>query len=851
MDPGASLTLFNESWYRQSGPDFDGDAFAHFSRFGWHEGRDPHPLFSVNFYLEQLAKPLDESENPLAHFVAFGARNGLNPHPLFDTTFYMSRYADSLEGLDPLTHYLLRGGAAQYDPHPLFATTYYLKTNPDVEASGINALFHYASHGSDEPHRQPHPLFDAQMYAERRGLAKNVNPLADFLLRLRRVSKLSPADDPECSAIVLNLNKSVLTLQCIVDALETQDARTLEIVVVDNGSRPDDFAFLAELIPPAVRLIRLSTNRYFGEGNNIGVEASRGRLLLFLNNDAFVERSTIRSLAAVLEEFPDAGAVGPKLIFPDGRIQEAGGLVSPDGTVTQRGKFLPTHRGWYPSTEPVDYISASCLLMRRTDFDRVAGFDLAWDPAYYEDVDICLKLLLLGKRTYYCGDATVTHIENATSSDSSHGLRLNTVVEVNREKFISRWYDFLASGRDRSRAKVTLPPPAGGGYKRPLSRLAVLYTPYPLYPGGGERYMLTLAQALSQHYRTVVITPERYSSYRFRTIAGELNLDLSSVELLSLAEIGTVASCDLFIAMGNQVLPPIRAIGRRKIFVCQFPFPMHANHVGSAWGTLEDYDRVIVYSQFAAQHFGERAKAISNRVPPITVLAPPVPTYYSASSPKRVLGNILSVGRFTLEGHCKRQDTMIDAFKLLVERSGREDLELNLVGTVPPEPQARDYLRDLRERARDFRVQFHLSVPLAALGDLYQRASLYWHATGYMVWEKFFPERLEHFGISVVEAMSAGALPLVCANGGPAELVADGVTGFHWRSEAELAEKSLYALNLPTEQSERMRSEAQREARIFEPFKFESNFLALLEEGTLVAPQFFAFPVESPLAAGG
>lgn len=838
MEPGASLSLFHEAWYRQNGPDFDGDAFAHFASFGWRTGRDPHPLFSVSFYLAQLAKPLEDGEDPLSHFMALGARDGLNPHPLFDTTFYMLHYADSLQGLDPLTHYLTRGGAEQYDPHPLFSTAYYLKMNPDVEASGINALFHYATHGNDEPYRQPHPLFDARMYAQRRGLAKGVNPLADFLLRLRQVSKLRAADDPQCSAIVLNLNKSVLTLQCIVDALETQDARMLEIVVVDNGSRPDDFAFLARLIPAAARLIRLSTNRYFGEGNNIGVEASRGRLLLFLNNDAFLEPSTIRSLSAVLEEFPDAGAVGPKLIFPDGRIQEAGGLVSPDGTVTQRGKFLPTHREWYPSTEPVDYVSASCLLMRRTDFDRVAGFDLVWDPAYYEDVDICLKLLLLGKRTYYCGDATVTHIENATSSDSSHGLRLNTVVEVNREKFISRWYDFLAYGRDRSRAKVTLPPETGGGYKRPLSRLAVLYTPYPLYPGGGERYMLTLAQALSQHYRTVVMTPERYSSYRFRTIAQELNLDLSSVELLPMSEIAMVANCDLFIAMGNQVLPPIRAMGRRKIFVCQFPFPMHVNHVGAAWGTLEDYDRVIVYSQFAAYHFHERAKAISRRVPPVTVLAPPVPTYYSALPRERLPGNILSVGRFTPEGHCKRQDTMIDAFKLLVERSGREDLELNLVGTVPPEPEARDYLRDLHARAHDFRVHFHLSVPVAALGDLYQRATLYWHATGYMVWEKFFPERLEHFGISVVEAMSAGALPLVCANGGPAELVADGVTGFQWRSETELAEKSLYALNLPADRSEWMRSEAQRQARLFEPFKFESNFLALLDAWKLVAPHF-------------
>lgn len=845
-----SHPLFSESWYRENGPSFEGDAFAHFVRFGWRENRDPHPLFDVKFYLDQLAKPLKEGDDPLSHFVKFGARKGLSPHPLFDTTFYMSRYADTLGGVDPLTHFLLRGAAAEYDPHQFFSTSYYLKTNPDVEASGMNALLHYASHGADELHRQPHPDFHARLYAQRRGLAKGTNPLVDFLVRLRTVSKLSPFKEPQCSAIVLNLNKSLLTLQCVVDALYTHEDQALEIVVVDNGSRPDEFALLAGLLPPAARLVRLSTNRYFGEGNNIGVEVARGSLLLFLNNDAFLEPSTLRALCVVLEEFPDAGAVGPKLIFPDGRLQESGGMVSPDGAVTQRGKFLPSHQDWYQATEAVDYVSAACLLMRRTDFDRVGGFDLAWDPAYYEDVDICLKLLLLEKRTYYCGDATVVHIENATSSDSSHGLRLNTVVEVNRDKFISRWYDFLASGRTRSRAPAVLPPVASARYKRPLSHLAVLYTPYPLYPGGGERYLLTLAQALSQHYRTVVVTPELYSSYRLRTIAHELNLNLSNVELLPRSEITTVANCDLFISMGNQVLPPIRAMGRRSIFICQFPFPMHVNHISDAWATLEGYDQVIVYSQFAAEHFHERARKISHHVPPVVVLAPPVPAYDSPSGYERQDGNILSVGRFTPEGHCKRQDIMIDAFKRLVEQSGRSDLELNLAGTVPPDPGARDYLRDLRGRARGFPINFHLSVPPSALAILYQRASLYWHATGYLVWETFFPERLEHFGISIVEAMSAGALPLVCANGGPAELVAEGATGFHWRSESELVEKTLTALSLSDEPLKLMRSQAQRQARLFEPFKFESKFLSLLDKSKLVAPEFLEFAAAPALLTG-
>lgn len=849
MEPTNGL-LFDESWYRQQSQDFTGDATAHFANVGWREGRDPHPLFNVNYYLEQLENELGEDENPLGHFITFGAQRGLNPHPLFDTKFYMSRYADSLAGLDPLTHYLLHGSASSNDPHPLFSTAYYLSSNPEVAASGINPLLHYSIHGGDALHRQPHPFFDSQMYAQRRGLARGVNPLADFLLRLRTVSRLARQNSPDCSVIVLNLNKCVLTLQCVVDALESQDTE-LEIIVVDNGSQPDDFTFLSQWIPPAVRLIRLSTNRYFGEGNNIGVEASRGQLLLFLNNDAFVEPSTIQSLRSALAGFPDAGAAGPKLTYPDGRIQEAGGIVGPDGSIIQRGKHLDNLRQRYAVTERVDYVSAACLLMRRRDFDQVGGFDLVWDPAYYEDVDICLKLLLLGKYTYYCAEARVTHIENATSTDPSHGLRLNTVVEVNREKFIARWSDFLESGRDPNRATITLPP-KGIRHVQSLPRLAVLYTPYPLYPGGGERYLLTIAQALSAHFRTIVVTPERYSMYRLRTIAHELNLNLSTVQLLPRSEIASVAECDLFISMGNEVLPPIPAMGRRKIYICQFPFPMHVHHVAGAWNTLEDYDQVIVYSQFSANHFYERATLVSRNIPPLAVLAPPVPTYSSSLPLERFGGSILNVGRFTSGGHCKRQDSLIEAFRLLVERSNRNDLELNLVGAVPPDAEARDYLRGLRERARNLPVRFHLNVPPGTLWELYQRASLYWHATGYMVWEKFFPERMEHFGISVVEAMSAGAVPFACANGGPVELIADGCNGFLWRSEAELVEKSLAALAMSATQLTQMRSEAQRRARHFEPFRFEYNFFALLDDKELAFQPSLITPMTLPrIEVGG
>jgi GT2 family glycosyltransferase/glycosyltransferase involved in cell wall biosynthesis len=820
--------LFDEQWYRNGGPPFDGDAYEHFGTVGWREGRDPHPLFDVAYYLRQAPDLVDGDENPLEHYDRVGSSLGLDPHPLFETAFYLGRYEHLVGAANPLAHYLKTGAQNGLDPNIYFVSSFYLKGSPDVAAGGENPLVHYAAFGGKEWHRRPHPLFDPQSYARRHKLGPGVNPLVHFLLRLRAL-RSRPAvleDHPEVSAIILNLNKSLLTAECVLELLDPPSAIALEVVVVDNGSQPADFEQLATTLPSSVKLVRLTTNRFFGEGNNIGVDASSGRLLLFLNNDAFVSPDALAALKAVLDRRPDAGAVGAKLIYPDGRLQECGATISSCGTVTQRGKLLDDQPGRFAKMEPVDYVSAACVLVPRRDFDEVGGFDLIWDPAYYEDVDLCLKLAMLGKRTYYCPDAVVTHVENVTSTDPSTGLRLHTVVQVNREKFIARWSDYLER-REPSAAYVTLPPPLNESPPA-FERTAVLYTPYALVPGGGERYLLTIAQALSRRHRTHLLTPELYSSYRLRTLASELGLDLGEVRLEHVSELARFADCDLFVAMGNEALPPVRAVGRRRIFVCQFPFPMHPNHVARAWGTLENYDDVVLYSQFAADHFRTRAGRLSRRIPRITVLPPPSPMYDEAGPAARVAGRILNVGRFAPGGHCKRQDTLVDAFRRLVGASHREDLELHLVGTVSAEPDSREFYLNVHRSAQGLPVYFHLNAPSELVSDLYATSSSYWHATGFGNSEALFPERMEHFGISVVESMSAGCIPMVYAAAGPAEIVQHGITGYQWETLDELVRLNLRVLGAPDDEQRAMRERAKAAAREYDVGSFEHRLSELL-----------------------
>jgi GT2 family glycosyltransferase/glycosyltransferase involved in cell wall biosynthesis len=816
-------SLFDPLWY-QSDPGWLDDPFDRYIAMGARAGGDPHPLFSTEYYLRRIPELVERDESPLLHYVREGWRNGLSPHPLFDTTYYVRRYGGTLErGEDPLNHYLRKGAAAGCQPSPWFDSKYYLRAYPDVADSGLNPLVHYVVFGGHEG-RRPHDEFDSALHTRLRRLPATANPLVDFLRRQKTACQVRALPTkPEFSIVVLNFNKPLMTVQAVVEILSDENLRErAEVIVVDNGSRAANYSLLRAELPPSARLFRLDVNRFFGEGNNLGAELARGEYLVFLNNDAFLTTGSLDALRATFDRHPDCGAVGPRFLYPDGRVQEAGAMMSACGIALQRGKFLLPSVDLYNKTEPVDYVSAACIMLPLETFDAIGGFDLAWDPAYYEDSDLGLKVRMLGKRVYYCADANVVHIENTTSGDAGLALRMDGIVEVNREKFVSRWSRYLAGGRDPALG-IELPSRAHRAQTRPL---AVLYTPYPLYPGGGERYLLTIAESLADRYDVLLATPELYSLWRVRTLARELRLDLSHVTPIAARELERHLDCEVFVAMGNEFYPPIRAQGRRAFYHCQFPFSMSADHVSNGTRLLAGYEAIIVNSAFTARHYQAEAARYGEAPPPVRVVAPPVPLV--AEGPEcQVPGRILNVGRFSPTAHNKRQDVLLEAFRELVNE--RPGVELHLAGTVPSHAAARDFVIELRRTAIDLPVTFHLNVAPHQLDALYRSSSTYWHATGFGKPPELMPEFHEHFGISVVEAMSAGAYPLAIRGGGPPEYIDPPLTGGLWETVPQLVDLTLDALDLaPAERLRRSEAARAAAARFDVPF-FHENIIALLD----------------------
>ena len=212
-----------------------------------------------------------------------------------------------------------------------------------------------------------------------------------------------------------------------------------------------------------------------------------------------------------------------------------------------------------------------------------------------------------------------------------------------------------------------------------------------------------------------------------------------------------------------------------------------------AWGRdyqfYNSYDSFIANSKYTYHWIEKYWKKDSKNC----VIYPPVFSEdeiegrYDESKKENI---IVSVGRFFVGGHCKKQVDMVKFFINHPEQF--KSYEYHLVGACSNDPRDRAYLNKLKRLANSVdNVFIHENYPFSKLIDLYSRAKIFWHGTGYACDDERQPQNMEHFGITTVEAMSYGAVPVVIRKGGQTETVQEGVNGFLWESEEECVTKTL------------------------------------------------------------
>jgi GT2 family glycosyltransferase len=223
-----------------------------------------------------------------------------------------------------------------------------------------------------------------------------------------------------------------------VDALAANTEAAYELIIVDNASGQSTRAVLRSL--RGAKVIFNERNVGFGPGANQGVLHAAGRFICILNSDAFVEPGWLPPLVETLEHDPLAGAAVPCLLHLDGRLQEAGGVVGCDGSTRALGDGDDPQALAYRFRRYVDYGSAACLLMRRSIFAQIGGFDPAYPMGYCEDVDLCFALQELGLRTVYEPRSKVRHVRWGSSSR----LEAERRVFANQPILLARWRERLA-----------------------------------------------------------------------------------------------------------------------------------------------------------------------------------------------------------------------------------------------------------------------------------------------------------------------------------------------------------------------------------------------------------------------
>lgn len=359
--------------------------------------------------------------------------------------------------------------------------------------------------------------------------------------------------------------------------------------------------------------------------------------------------------------------------------------------------------------------------------------------------------------------------------------------------------------------------------------------------GGGEKYICTLADVLSRvgsYDVTLLVDRPSITKDAFRQY---FNLTLEQVrvreatardvpDLFSAADVGVVVTN--FKPFGNRA--------RKNVYVLQIPYGeispsgMSSKLVtGNIKEAVKDIyrrsllndarhaDLVIVYSEFVRTVLGVNHSINAQ------VLYPAIDDFAQSATKENA---ILSVGRF-FGGlyNDKRYNFMIEAFKKLRERLPHTSWVYHIVGSCGSDAGPQQYLEELRASASGHPIYFHVNSSYDELRRFYNQAEIFWHAAGYGMDEERYPERTEHFGMSTVEAMSAGCVPVVVNKGGQKEIVSHDKSGYLWDTLDELLDHTASLINNPGQRSA-MRHIARQRFQDFDHQHFSSKLNSLFKQ---------------------
>ncbi|HRT39942.1 MAG TPA: glycosyltransferase family 4 protein [Candidatus Woesebacteria bacterium] len=389
--------------------------------------------------------------------------------------------------------------------------------------------------------------------------------------------------------------------------------------------------------------------------------------------------------------------------------------------------------------------------------------------------------------------------------------------------------------------------------------LAGIYDPYLDTLGGGERYCLTVAEILAKHGYHVDVFWSGDSQIlnkaqdRFSLNLKNINLvpDIFDIPPQTISPIHNrhflhrlikyshsyskfdekikkmiqkfriTRQYDVFFFLSDGSSPFL--FGKKNILHFQVPF---SQETLTTWPLIKPIKtlflaKIICNSQFTAKFIQPYfSKKIDVVYPPVDI------TKFSPADNKKNL--ILSVGRFDNILNAKKQDELIDAFRHLVKIHRLANWNLIFAGGSLQQPTSNYFLQYLIKKSENLPIEFIVNPSFSQLKELYSKGKIYWHAAGFGVDENSHPEETEHFGMTIVEAMASGLVPVAVAKGGIPEIIDDSINGFLWKSLKGLTSKTLRLIKDP-KLFNQMQAKALLKAKQFSKENFEETFIRLVK----------------------
>jgi len=245
----------------------------------------------------------------------------------------------------------------------------------------------------------------------------------------------------DVSIVIPVYNQFEYTYNCIKSILENSESKvSFEIIIADDCST--DLTKDAAKVINNIKIIRNKINLRFLKNCNNAAKYAKGRFILFLNNDTEVQKNWLEPLVSLMDKNENVGLVGSKLVYADGTLQEAGGIVWKDASAWNYGHCDDQTKPDYNYVKDVDYISGASIMIRKTLWDKIGGFDERFAPAYYEDADLAFEVRRQGYRVVYQPLSVVIHFEGKSNgTDLQSGQKSYQIV--NQKRFYEKWNKVL------------------------------------------------------------------------------------------------------------------------------------------------------------------------------------------------------------------------------------------------------------------------------------------------------------------------------------------------------------------------------------------------------------------------